>query len=75
MQNIFPFSFPTTFSPVILWVVFTLVVLAWVAASGILWFHWRAYGSQTKRVKRMKRVYLVGSLLLLALAMSFIFSL
>lgn len=68
-------SLPQEISPALLWVIFTAVILAWGVASGILWFHWGAYGSQTKRITRMKRVYIIGSILLLLLSVSFIFSL
>ncbi len=58
-----------------MWIIFIAVAIVWAVTSGILWFHWRAYGADTKRVKRIRRVYLTGSLVLLVLAMSFIFSL
>lgn len=75
MQSWFSFSIsPDTFS-VTLWVIFIAVTLVWAVTSGILWFHWRAYGADTKRVKRIRRTYLTGSLVLLILAMSFILSL
>lgn len=75
MPDIFSFSVPASFPPAILWIIFIIVAVVWSIASGIMWFHWSAYGSQTKRVVRIKRVYLIGSLILLLLAMSFIFSL
>ncbi len=76
MLEILPLALPSSMSPTsIVWCIFAVVCILWAIATAILLFHWRAYGTKTPRLKRMKRIYLIGSGILLASALSFIFSL
>lgn len=64
----------TAFSPTVLWIIWGLVFVAWIVMSAIFMYHWSSYSSDDPKVRRMKVVYFVGSLLLLASATTFIFS-
>lgn len=68
-------ALPNTLSPVILWVIFAIVCIAWGILAGILVYHWNAYDAQSKRLKRIRRIFFIGSVSILSLAVSFIFSL
>jgi hypothetical protein len=63
------------FSPSVFWVVFGLTLLVWAGMSAVLVYHWNTYGTGDPKIRRMKRVYFIGSSLLFLSALSFIFSL
>ncbi|GEM_PF-3826489 len=71
--TMFSFASPETIPNKVYWALFGIAIFAWAIASSILWFHWRTYGSNTKRIVRIRRVYLVGSLIILSIAIGFIF--
>lgn len=58
-----------------LWVALGLAVLVWITITSIVLYHWHNYAHSDKRVRRMKIIYIVLSLLLFASAASFIVSL
>ena len=58
-----------------LWIVFAFIALGWLVVSGVLLYHWRSYGKGDTKVRRMGWTYLIGSILLLLSAISFIVSL
>lgn len=63
------------FAPTTLWIVWGLMFIVWVVMSAILLYHWNSYSTADPRVKRMKLTYIIGGLLLLGSATTFIFSL
>ena len=64
----------TSLSPLILWAVLGVTFLVWAGMSAVLTYHWNNYASGDKRVRKMRRVFFVGSLVLFVSAISFIFS-
>lgn len=69
-------SFRTVlFSPTALWIVWSLMFVAWIVVTAILMYHWNSYSTDDPKVRRMKAIYFVGALLLFASATTFIFSL
>lgn len=68
-------ALPNTLSPVILWVIFAVVCIVWSVLAGILVYHWNAYDAHSKRLIRVRRIFFIGSFVILSLAASFIFSL
>ncbi|MCR4274447.1 MAG: hypothetical protein NUW02_00125 [Candidatus Campbellbacteria bacterium] len=66
---------PDTLSPTALWIFVAIAVVVWALCAGILWYHWNAYDAKSKRLKRIKRIFFTGSVVILLLAVTFIFSL
>lgn len=58
-------------SPTILWVVFIVVLLIFIAVSYALLYHWRNYNVNSALVRRLSRVYFwVSGLFLLSILIS-----
>jgi hypothetical protein len=58
----------------ILWSTLGVAFLVWIGMSAVLLYHWNSYAKADKRVRRMKRTFFIGSLVLFVSAVSFIFS-
>ncbi len=59
----------------ILWSLLGVAFLVWIGMSAVLVYHWNNYAKGDKRIRRVKRTFFIGSLVLFISAVSFIFSL
>lgn len=75
MFNTLASTTPHTLSPLFLWIIFGIALVVWIICASILWYHWDAYDKESKRIKKSKRIFFIGSIIILLLAVSFIFSL
>ena len=48
-----------------LFAVFFLILIAWMAVSAALVYHWRKYGKGDKNVSIAQSIYFIGSVILL----------
>jgi len=53
----------------LLWVVFIIVFLMWMTYSSILFYHWIRYGYKSKKMRMTSIVYVIGSIMLLGIAL------
>jgi hypothetical protein len=63
------------FSPVAFWSLLGVAFLVWLGMTFILLYHWNSHCEGDPLAMRMKKIYIVGSLVLLVSAASFIISL
>jgi len=55
-------------SPLYLWTGLFIVLVVFVCISAILMYHWKKYGLRRQKIKVVQRIYFVGSIILLSIA-------
>lgn len=75
-QNLFSFTESVSFhlSPFVLWGVFGVFLTLYLIVSGVLFYHWRAFGMKTKSIVLAESMYILVSLILITIAIFSILS-
>lgn len=59
-----------TIHPQILWICIAVVVIIFFILSGVIMYHWYTYGYASKTISRVTKIYGVGAVFFIAVAIS-----
>ena len=59
-----------TIHPQILWIGIAIAIIIFLVFSGVIMYHWSAYGYAPKTISRVTKIYGAGAILFIAIAIS-----